>query len=77
MKQKPRTENKARFAKQYTEEDFLKAVEKCLENATCTATEVAEIVGCHPRFAKDQLLKLVEEGKLTKKQKGTSWGFRP
>jgi hypothetical protein len=76
-KQRPRTENKARFAEEYTEEDFLRAIDKCLENATCTAAEVAEVVGCSPRYAKDRLIELAEEKKIQKKLKGVTWGFRP
>lgn len=48
-----------------------------MEEATCTAAEVAEKVGCNPQFATRRLLKLEEEGKLTKKRRGRSWGFRP
>lgn len=48
-----------------------------MEEATCTAAEVAEKVGCNPIFAKNRLLKLAEDGKLCKKLKGRTWGFRP
>lgn len=77
MKEKPRTENGSRFAKEYTDDDFIKAVCECLNNATCSATEVADIVGCSSRYAKDRLLQLAEQGKIKKKMKGTAWGFRP
>ncbi|KXS39374.1 MAG: hypothetical protein AWU58_2052 [Methanohalophilus sp. T328-1] len=76
MKEQPRTENRARFAVQYTDEDFTEAVEEALEKATVSASDVAEIVGCNPRYAKDRLLKLAEEGKLEAEMKGKGWGFR-
>jgi ribosomal protein S25 len=75
--QKPRTQNGSRFAKEFEDEDFLKAVHECMEEATCTAAEVAEKVGCNSIFAKNRLLQLAEEGKLCKKLKGRTWGFRP
>jgi predicted ArsR family transcriptional regulator len=77
MKEKLRTENKSRFAKEYTDEEFIKAVCTCLNNATCSAAEVADIVGCSPRYAKDRLLQLAEQGEIQKKMKGNTWGFRP
>lgn len=77
MKEKPRTENGSRFAKVFEDEEFLKAVHECMEEATCTAAEVAEKVGCNPTFAKNRLLQLAEQGKLNKKLKGRTWGFRP
>lgn len=77
MKEKPRVKSSGRFSKEFMDEDFLKAVTECMEEATCTASEVAEKVGCNPIFAKKRLLKLADEGKLVKKMKGRTWGFRP
>jgi len=77
VKEKPRTENGSRFAKVFDDEEFLKAVNECMEEATCTAAEVAEKVGCNPIFAKNRLLQLEKDGKLCKKLKGRTWGFRP
>lgn len=76
MKEKPRTENGSRFAEEYTDDDFIKALRECLEMATCSASEVAERIGCNPRYAKNRLLQLAEQGKIEKKMKGTAWGFR-
>ena len=75
--QKPRTDNGARFTQEFTDEQFIKAVKKCMEEATCTASEVAEKVGCNPQVATRRLVQLTEEGKLDKKKRGRSWGFRP
>lgn len=75
--QKPRTENGSRFTQEFTDEQFIKAVYKCMEEATCTAAEVAEKVGCNPQVATRRLSALAEKGKLTQKKRGRSWGFRP
>lgn len=77
MTEKPRTEDGSRFAKEFMDEDFLKAVQECMEEATCTASEVAEKVGCNSIFAKNRLLKLADEGKLVKRMRGRTWGFKP
>lgn len=74
---KPRTENGSRFAKEFEDDEFLKAVDECMAEATCTAAEIAEKVGCNPIFAKKRLLQLADRGKLCKKLKGRTWGFRP
>ncbi len=76
-KEKPRTENKARFAKEYTDDDFIKALKECQEESTSSASEVAEKVGCSPRYAKDRLILLADQKKIEKKMKGNAWGFRP
>ena len=75
MKEKPR--NKGKYVKEYTDEDFINAANKCLEEATCAAAEIAEKLGCNSRYAKIRLLQLSEHGKMKKKLKGTAWGFRP
>jgi hypothetical protein len=76
-KEKPRTETNARFTQEFTDEQFIKAIDKCMENATCSSFEIAEIVGCNPRHAKNRLLQLADQGKIKKKMKGNLWGFRP
>jgi MarR-like DNA-binding transcriptional regulator SgrR of sgrS sRNA len=75
--QKPRTDNGARFTQEFTDEQFVRAVKKCMEESTCTAAEVAAMVGCNPQHAKKRLLQLAEDGKVTKKMRGRIWGFRP
>lgn len=75
--QKPRSENGARFTQEFSDEQFIKTVNKCMEEATCTAAEVAEKVGCNPQVATRRLSQLAEQGKLNKKSRGRSWGFRP
>ena len=77
MKEKPRAQNSGRFEKEFTNEDFIKAVQECMEDATCTASEVAEKLGCNPRYAKNRLIELSEHGKIEKKIKGRIWGFKP
>jgi heterodisulfide reductase subunit C len=74
--QKPRTDNGARFRKEFSDEQFIKAIGKCLEESTCTAAEVAEKVGCNPQHAKRRLIQMAEAGKIKKKMRGRIWGFR-
>jgi ABC-type uncharacterized transport system, periplasmic component len=75
MKERERAQS-GRFVKQFTEEDFMRAVKECLEDATVTASEVADKLGCNPRFARNELNKLAEGNKLIKKAKGKTWGFK-
>lgn len=75
MKERERAQS-GRFVKQFTEEDFMRAVKECLEDATVTASEVADKLGCNTRFARNELNKLAEENKLIKKEKGKTWGFK-
>jgi len=77
MKERVRAPTSGRFVKEFTEEDFIRAVKECLEDATVTASEVAEKLQCNPRFARNELNKIAEKKKLTKKAKGKSWGFKP
>lgn len=76
MKERPRTDNKARYATQYTDDDFINAVQEALNNATVSAADVAEILGCNPRYATNRLKELVEENKIAGVMKGKAWGFR-
>jgi len=76
-KERPRTENKARFAKEFNDDDFIKALKKCQAEATSSASEVADKVGCSPRYAKDRLAQLADQKKIEKKMKGNTWGFKP
>lgn len=75
--QKSRTGNGSRYSQEFTDEQFIKAVNKCMEEATCTAAEVAEKVGCHPQVATRRLVELADQGKLSKKMRGRTWGFKP
>ncbi|HZY25012.1 MAG TPA: hypothetical protein VFE71_04245 [Bacteroidales bacterium] len=75
--QQPRTDNNARFTKEFSDEQFIKAINKCMEECTCTVAEVAEKVGCNPQHAKRRLMVLAEAGKVEKKLRGRIWGFRP
>ena len=77
MKEKPRAQNSGRFEKEFTNEDFIKAVQACMEEATCTASEVAEKLGCNSRYAKNRLIELSKNGEIEKKMKGKTWGFKP
>jgi ribosomal protein S25 len=74
---KPRTDTGARFAQEFTDEEFIKALKKCMEEATVTADEIAEKVGCNQQVAKRRLLALADSGHIQKKLKGRIWGFRP
>ena len=75
MKEKPRA--KGKYIKEFTDDDFINATNECLKEATCTAAEIAEKVGCNPQVATRRLLQLAEQGKLNKKMRGRTWGFRP
>ena len=76
-KYKPRTDDNSRFAREYTDEDFMLALVECQANATCTAAEVAERMGCSARYAKDRLSMLASEQKVEKVLRGNAWGFKP
>jgi MarR-like DNA-binding transcriptional regulator SgrR of sgrS sRNA len=62
--------------KEVTEEDFIRAVQECLENATVTAAEVAEKLQCNSRFARNELNKIAAKKRLSKVPKGKNWGFK-
>jgi ribosomal protein S25 len=74
---KPRTDTGARFAQEFADEQFIKALKKCMEEATVTADEIAERVGCNQQVAKRRLLALADTGQIQKKLRGRIWGFRP
>ena len=76
MAERPRTEDRSRFATQFTDQDFLNAVDECLKKATVSASEVAEEIGCNPRTAKNKLLELKDRGEIDAIMIGQSWGFR-
>jgi len=46
------------------ESDFIS--NECLDEATCTAAEIAEKIGCNSRYAKIRLLQLSEQGIIKK-----------
>ncbi len=76
MKERPRTFNGARFAPEWSDADYIKAVDDCLKEATVTASEIAEKMGCSPKNAKAHLLALVDRGELVAVMKGRAWCFR-
>jgi len=65
------------YVKRLTDEVFINALRKALENPTATALEVAEILGCNPRYAVNRLTEMAESGKIEAVMKGRAWGFRP
>jgi ribosomal protein S25 len=76
MMERPRSKDNARFAVKYTDEDFIEAVEKRLKTATVSGVEIAEELGCNPRYATNRLKELSKKGKLESVEKGRAWGFR-
>ncbi len=64
------------FSQRYTDDAFIVAIEKALENPTATAAEIADILGCNPRYAVNRLTELAESGKIESVMKGRAWGFR-
>jgi len=75
--QKPRNETGARYAREFTDEQFLKALNQLMGEATVTAEEIALKVGCNQQVAKRRLLVLADANKIQKKLRGRIWGFRP
>jgi ribosomal protein S25 len=72
----PRKKDSHLFAEQYTDEAFMKAVKEAMESATVSASEVADILGCNPRYATVRLRELKDQGLLDGTMKGKAWGFR-
>lgn len=60
----------------YTDEMFIDALREALENPTVTASKVAAITGCNPRYAVVRLVEMAEEGKIEAVMESRSWGFR-
>jgi len=58
-----------KLTEQYSDEDFLEAVE---EHEPASTSEVAEAVGCSRRNANVRLEKLEEAGKVRSKMAGNS-----
>jgi len=77
MKDRQRVSTNGRFVKEYNEEDFIRALKECMSEATVTADEVAEKLGCNPRYARNKLNELADVKKINKKLRGNKWGFRP
>lgn len=71
-----RSENNARFASEWSDEDIIEAVEEALKKASVSVNDVKEVLGCSTQTAKARLLKLKNEGQLKGQMKGKSWGFR-
>jgi predicted ArsR family transcriptional regulator len=71
-----RTEDNARFAAEYTDEVLLSAVADALKTASVQASEVADIAGCTPLYAKRRLKDLAERGLLDARIIGNSLCFR-
>jgi MarR-like DNA-binding transcriptional regulator SgrR of sgrS sRNA len=76
MKERVRAPISGRFVKEFTEEDFIYAVQECLQDTTVTAAEVAEKLNCNPRFARNELNKIATKKGLTKVSKGKGCGFK-
>jgi predicted transcriptional regulator len=64
-----RDSESGKLTEQYTDEDFLEAVE---EHEPASTREVADAVGCSRRNADVRLRKLEEAGEIRKKKVGNS-----
>jgi len=64
-----RNSESGKLTEQYTDEEFLEAVE---EHEPADTSEVADTVGCSRRNADVRLRKLEEEGEIRKKKVGNS-----
>ncbi|WP_092694156.1 FaeA/PapI family transcriptional regulator [Halorientalis regularis] len=60
-----RDEDSGTFRQEYTDEDFLDAVEK---HSPASTSEVADEVGCTRRNADMRLKKLADDGKVKRKK---------
>lgn len=61
----------------YTDEDFIDAIKRVIENPSAQAAEVASVLGCNPRYATVRLKSLMDRGLIEGDMKNTGWGFRP
>jgi DNA-binding Lrp family transcriptional regulator len=66
-----------KFETKYTDEKIIEAIEKCLENATVPASDVAEELGANTEYIKARLKDMQRRGLITGRMKGRIWGFRP
>jgi len=71
-----RTDNNARFATQFTDDVLLAAVAKALETPSVQASEVADVVGCNPLYAKRRLQDMADRGLIEGKIIGNVWCCR-
>jgi hypothetical protein len=71
-----RTDNNARFAAEFTDDVLLAAVVKALETPSVQASEVADIVGCNPLYAKRRLQDMADRGLIEGKIIGNVWCCR-
>ena len=60
----------------YTDQDFIDAVRRVLERPAANASDVADVLGCNPRYATVRLKSMVDKGLLEGEKKSTGWGFR-
>lgn len=60
----------------FTPEVMLEALAKALETASVQPVEVAEHAGCSPRYAKDLLRQMAEDGLIEGKIIGNVWTYR-
>lgn len=60
----------------FTPEKMIEAISKALENASVQPVEVAEHAGCSPRYAKDLLRQMADEGLIEGKIIGNVWTYR-
>jgi hypothetical protein len=72
----PRKNDSHLFAVQYSDDDFIRALERCLNNATVVSSEVAKELGCNSRYATARLKALADQGRIEGVVKGNRWGFR-
>lgn len=61
-----------RFVKEYSDEDFIRAVNS---DDYVTANDVAKKLGCNGRIARDRLTLLANQGKIKMKVVGTTKTF--
>lgn len=71
-----RTEDNARLAVMYTDEQFLDAIVDALKTPSVQSVEVADRVGCSTQYAKRRLQDMADRGLIEGKIIGNVWCCR-
>lgn len=70
MADRDRDESSGRYTTEYSDEEFVEAIEK--SGGTASTTEVADLIGCDRRTAYLRLKELEEESHISSRKVGNS-----
>ena len=70
MADRERDESSGKYTTEYSDEEFVDAIEEC--GGTASTTEVAELIGCDRRTAYLRLKELEEETQISSRKVGNS-----